>query len=77
MFRNKEDVSDLLKPKCVNKRDVKAGKTHDGKPDPEKLDFIYKRLMETLPKLFVQPMDYSIYHPDVIFENNIKGTRTV
>lgn len=48
-----------------------------GKPDPAKLEHVFRVLGETLPKLFIQPMDYSIYHPDLIFENNIRGTRTV
>lgn len=47
------------------------------KPPPEKLDYIYRSLAESLPKLFIQPMDYSIYHPEIVFENNIRGTRTV
>ncbi|KAJ4446915.1 hypothetical protein ANN_13616 [Periplaneta americana] len=31
----------------------------------------------TLPNLFIQPLDYTIYHQDLVFENNIRGTRTV
>lgn len=49
----------------------------EGRPSPEKLFHVYKTLAETLPKLFVTPMDYSIYHENLIFENNIKNTRTV
>jgi len=30
-----------------------------------------------LPNLFVQPLDYTIYHQDLVFENNIRGKRTV
>lgn len=33
-------------------------------------------LGNTLPKLFIQPLDYSIYNPNLIFENNIRGMRT-
>lgn len=47
------------------------------KPSPEKLEHVYRVLRDNIPKLFIQPMDYKIYHPDVIFENNIRGTRTV
>ncbi|KRT80970.1 hypothetical protein AMK59_6252, partial [Oryctes borbonicus] len=47
------------------------------KPSPEKLAHIYHVLSETLPKLFIQVMDYSIYDNNLIFENNIRGTRTV
>lgn len=47
------------------------------KPSPEKLAYVYHVLSETLPKLFIQSMDYTIYDSNLIFENNIRGTRTV
>ncbi|RZC33147.1 C6orf136 -like, partial [Asbolus verrucosus] len=47
------------------------------KPAPDKLSHVYDVLMNTLPNLFTQTMDYSIYHPEVVFENNIRGTTTV
>lgn len=47
------------------------------RPSNEHLDKVYNVLKETLPDLFIQPLDYSIYHPDLIFENNIRGTRSV
>ncbi|XP_050098962.1 uncharacterized protein C6orf136 homolog [Anopheles aquasalis] len=46
-------------------------------PTEEQLHRVYQVLSQTLPKLFVQPLDYSIYNPNLIFENNIRGTRTV
>ena len=46
-------------------------------PNPEKLDRVYRILAEALPKLFVQSFDYNVYHPNIIFENNILGKRTV
>lgn len=52
----------------------------DKKPDQPKqedLHRVYEVLQNTLPKLFIQPLDYSIYSPNLIFENNIRGTRTV
>nr|XP_040237925.2 uncharacterized protein C6orf136 homolog [Anopheles coluzzii] len=45
-------------------------------PTEEQLHRVYHVLSQTLPKLFVQPLDYSIYSPNLIFENNIRGTRT-
>lgn len=48
-----------------------------GKPNEEQLFKIFNILSDTLPKLFIQPMDYSIYNPNIIFENNIRGTITV
>ncbi|XP_045463078.1 uncharacterized protein LOC123672794 [Harmonia axyridis] len=47
------------------------------KPKPEDLNKIFEVLSRTLPKLFIEPLDYSIYHPDLIYENNIRGTKTV
>jgi hypothetical protein len=47
------------------------------KPSPEKLSRVYDVLMNTLPNLFTHTLDYSIYHPDMVFENNIRGTTTV
>uniref|UniRef100_A0A2M4APN3 Uncharacterized protein n=1 Tax=Anopheles triannulatus TaxID=58253 RepID=A0A2M4APN3_9DIPT len=46
-------------------------------PTEEQLHRVYQVLSQTLPKLFVQPLDYSIYSPNLIFENNIRGTKTV
>uniref|UniRef100_A0A182N0F9 Uncharacterized protein n=1 Tax=Anopheles dirus TaxID=7168 RepID=A0A182N0F9_9DIPT len=51
-----------------------AGKEHQ--PSEEQLQRVYHVLSQTLPKLFVQPLDYSIYSPNLIFENNIRGMRT-
>lgn len=48
-----------------------------GGPDAGDLHKIFEKLSNSLPKLFIQPMDYSIYSPNLIFENNIRGTRTV
>lgn len=46
-------------------------------PSPEKLAHVYKVLSETLPKLFINSLDYDIYDANIIFENNILGKRTV
>ncbi|XP_063601671.1 uncharacterized protein LOC134777745 [Penaeus indicus] len=47
-----------------------------GKPSMEQLTIIFDVLSETLPKLFIQPMDYKIYSQDIVFENRIRGTVT-
>lgn len=57
--------------------DQKNNNKHFEKPPPEKLKHVYNVLVETLPTLFVKPLDYSIYHPELIWENNIRGTRKV
>uniref|UniRef100_A0A182PI17 Uncharacterized protein n=1 Tax=Anopheles epiroticus TaxID=199890 RepID=A0A182PI17_9DIPT len=48
----------------------------ENQPSEEQLHRVYHVLSQTLPKLFIQPLDYSIYSPNLIFENNIRGTRT-
>nr|SVE77125.1 EOG090X09QP [Daphnia lumholtzi]SVE77729.1 EOG090X09QP [Daphnia lumholtzi]SVE78357.1 EOG090X09QP [Daphnia lumholtzi] len=47
-----------------------------GLPSPRQLQHVFDVLSTTLPKLFIQPMNYQIYSPDVVFENRIRGTRT-
>lgn len=49
----------------------------DHNQNPANLGKIYDVLSNTLPKLFIQPLDYSIYSPKLIFENNIRGTSSV
>ncbi|XP_014251589.1 uncharacterized protein C6orf136 [Cimex lectularius] len=51
-------------------------KNIDG-PTAEQLEKIYLTLSKMLPELFTTQHDYSIYHKDLIFENNIRGVRTV
>ncbi|XP_061392382.1 uncharacterized protein C6orf136 homolog [Musca vetustissima] len=46
-------------------------------PTSTDLDHAYGVLRETLPKLFIQPLDYSIYDPNLEFQNNITGKHTV
>jgi len=41
------------------------------------LQKVFDTLSATLPKLFIQPMDYSIYSNDLIFEDNMRGRRTI
>lgn len=50
--------------------------TGGGGPSEEQLQKVFDVLGNTLPKLFIQPLDYSIYNPNLIFENNIRGIRT-
>ncbi|XP_037953911.1 uncharacterized protein C6orf136 homolog [Teleopsis dalmanni] len=46
-------------------------------PKHEDLERVYRNLEHNLPKLFIQPHDYSIYSPNLIFQNNITGKHTV
>ncbi|XP_049886004.1 uncharacterized protein LOC126380556 [Pectinophora gossypiella] len=49
----------------------------EGKPSEEQLMNVYNVLSTTMPNLFIKPLDYSIYHPNLVFVNNIRGTTTV
>ncbi|KAJ8734330.1 hypothetical protein PYW07_014881 [Mythimna separata] len=51
--------------------------SHEGKPNEEQLMKVFHTLSATMPNLFVKPLDYSIYHPNMVFVNNIRGTTTV
>ncbi|XP_050536900.1 uncharacterized protein C6orf136 homolog [Daktulosphaira vitifoliae] len=46
-------------------------------PSAEQLQSMQNRLVEDLPKLFKENLDFSFYHPSLVFENNIRGTRSV
>lgn len=48
-----------------------------GRPDPGDLHKIFEILSNTLPNLFIKPLDYSIYNPNLIFEDNIRGRKTM
>lgn len=54
-----------------------GGGSNPNQCSEEQLALVFENLKEYLPKLFVTVMDYSIYHPQLIFENNIQGKRTV
>ncbi|KAI1294212.1 Uncharacterized protein HDE_06105 [Halotydeus destructor] len=45
-------------------------------PTPGQLEEVYLKLSEQLPAIFVAPMDYRIYSPDIIFEDNVRNVRT-
>nr|CAG4635590.1 EOG090X09QP [Artemia franciscana] len=48
----------------------------DGLPSKEQLQFIQDSLAIQLPRLFKAPLDYRIYHKNILFINNIRGTKT-
>lgn len=63
----------------VTNSDFDSAKVQRSENDqnPANLGKIYDVLSNTLPKLFIQPLDYSIYSPNLLFENNIRGTNSV
>lgn len=46
-------------------------------PTISDLEHAFSVLSDTLPKLFIQPLDYSIYSPKLEFQNNITGKHTI
>ncbi|XP_005186591.1 uncharacterized protein C6orf136 [Musca domestica] len=58
-------------------KDAKAQDKEKRPPTSTDLDHAYGVLRESLPKLFIQPLDYSIYDPNLEFQNNITGKHTV
>ncbi|XP_068628777.1 uncharacterized protein [Battus philenor] len=49
----------------------------DGKPSEEQLNRVFNVLSTNMPNLFIKPLDYSIYNPNMIFVNNIRGVTTI
>ncbi|CAH4035160.1 uncharacterized protein C6orf136 homolog isoform X2 [Pieris brassicae] len=49
----------------------------EGKPSEEQLMKVFHVLSTNMPELFFKPIDYSIYHPNLVFVNNIRGVTTV
>nr|CAG4650317.1 EOG090X09QP [Sida crystallina] len=45
-------------------------------PSPLQLEHVANVLGQSLPQLFIQPMDYKIYAPDIVFDNRIRGKCT-
>ncbi|XP_011206140.1 uncharacterized protein C6orf136 homolog [Bactrocera dorsalis] len=60
----------------IHNNDVVNSK-NTNQPRLEDLDRAFRVLQETLPKLFIEPLDYSIYSPNLVFENNITGKQTI
>ncbi|XP_025198600.1 uncharacterized protein C6orf136 homolog [Melanaphis sacchari] len=76
--RNGVYHSTALKQDNSTKSDEKIS-TPDSKglPSQEQLDLVCDRLAEDLPLMFRQNLDYALYHPKLVFENNIRGTKSV
>lgn len=69
--------SSTNKPDCSHESPKTETDTKPQPPTQDDLEHIYEVLSDNLPKLFFQPMDYSIYSPNLVFENNITGKHTV
>ncbi|KAJ8921948.1 hypothetical protein NQ315_008582 [Exocentrus adspersus] len=53
-----------------------SSSSFSNKPSPEKLNHVFTVLGKDLPNLFVQAMDYKVYHQDMVFEDHIRNIRT-
>lgn len=49
----------------------------EGKPSEEQLMKVFYTLSDMMPNLFIKPLDYSIFSPNLVFINNIRGTTHV
>ncbi|XP_077287320.1 uncharacterized protein LOC143912051 [Arctopsyche grandis] len=56
--------------------DTASSGSNQGGASAEQLRIVFDKLSTGLPQLFIDITDYSIYHPDVVFVNNIKGRTT-
>jgi len=66
------------KPDLIANFPPQANKKNEDNFDrDEGLENVFKTLSDGLPKLFTQPLDYTIYSTNLIFENNIQGKQTV
>ncbi|XP_001658828.2 uncharacterized protein C6orf136 homolog [Aedes aegypti] len=73
---NSQSPADRLLAVSNDQNDSTPASSNSNQPSEEQLHRVYDVLANTLPKLFIQPLDYSIYNPNLIFENNIRGMRT-
>ncbi|XP_072935321.1 uncharacterized protein [Epargyreus clarus] len=64
-------------PTVPSPSNATADSNREGKPNEEQLMKVFNVLSKTVPDLFIKPLDYSIYHPNMIFVNNIRGVTTV
>ncbi|CAL1297499.1 unnamed protein product [Larinioides sclopetarius] len=70
-LRSKGTVNRVDEVLAGTSSDVQKNDT--GKPTEEQLLMIIDRLTYCLVNFFKEPQDYSIYHKNIVFHNNIKG----
>ncbi|GIZ04170.1 uncharacterized protein C6orf136 [Caerostris extrusa] len=59
--------------KVFAKSDSNVESSNTGKPSEGQLLLVIDRLTSSLLNFFEKPLDYSIYHKNIIFQNNING----
>ncbi|GIY13405.1 uncharacterized protein C6orf136 [Caerostris darwini] len=59
--------------KVFAKSDSNIESSNTGKPSEGQLLLVIDRLTTSLLNFFEKPLDYSIYHKNIIFQNNING----
>ncbi|KAL4703766.1 hypothetical protein ACJJTC_002901 [Scirpophaga incertulas] len=70
-------VSYCRSPVASSPATAPANTNPSGKPSEEQLMKVFHVLSKTMPDLFLRPLDYSIYNPNLVFVNNIRGITTV
>ncbi|CAL8143664.1 unnamed protein product [Orchesella dallaii] len=72
-----EPFSQFSSPQAQPKEDEKGSSPlQSDKPSLDDLQKVYNALQASLEKLFTHPMNYSVYHPDIVFIDNIRNIRT-
>jgi len=72
-----QDEKNLLSFKSNTEKLNSPEKGNFGLPTPSQLQHVFDVLSATLPRLFIKPLDYTIYSPNIVFENHIRGLHTV
>ncbi|KAM7341786.1 uncharacterized protein C6orf136 homolog isoform 2-T2 [Cochliomyia hominivorax] len=82
VLRNKSKITNFLQSSSSLRSFSTENQKEKTNPQPRPptvsdLEHAYSVLSDTLPKLFIQPLDYSIYSPNLEFQNNITGKHTI
>ncbi|KAL4084461.1 hypothetical protein QTP88_028274 [Uroleucon formosanum] len=76
----KNDVCNSIELKQENStksNENNSSSDSNGLPNLKQLDHVFNRLREDLPLMFRQPLDFGLYHLKLVFENNIRETKSV
>ena len=78
-INNSKNLTDVLQVNTIRtySSEKNSDSTQPRPPTISDLEHAFNVLSETLPKLFIQPLDYSIYSPNLEFLNNITGKHTI
>ncbi|XP_015914000.1 uncharacterized protein [Parasteatoda tepidariorum] len=77
-FNNSTELNYVEQPKCFEDSIVlcSTSKNHgdnSGKPTEEQLLYVIEHLTYSLMNFFEKPLNFSIYHKNIVFQNNLRG----